>query len=115
MTQQQATCPALAQLSSSRCVACISQAHHALTLLLCHLLYVRRSGTGLAHAAVNLLVHAIMYSYYALTQLAQTTMRSEIGKLTLDETFLEALLFHADAAEPRPASMPTTRTRRWRR
>ena len=27
--------------------------------------------------------------YYALTQLAQTTMRSEIGKLTLDKTFEE--------------------------
>lgn len=26
---------------------------------------------------------------YAVTQLAQTTMRSELGKLTLDETFLE--------------------------
>lgn len=26
---------------------------------------------------------------YAITQLAQTTMRSELGKLTLDETFLE--------------------------
>lgn len=44
-------------------------AHHALTLLLCHLLYVRRSGTGLAHAAVNLFVHAIMYSYFAMTQI----------------------------------------------
>ena len=27
--------------------------------------------------------------HFAITQLAQTTMRSEIGKLTLDETFLE--------------------------
>jgi regulator of protease activity HflC (stomatin/prohibitin superfamily) len=27
--------------------------------------------------------------YYAITQLAQTTMRSELGKITLDKTFAE--------------------------
>jgi len=37
--------------------------------------------------------------HFAITQLAQTTMRSEIGKLTLDETFLERDRLNAQIVE----------------
>jgi regulator of protease activity HflC (stomatin/prohibitin superfamily) len=37
--------------------------------------------------------------HFAITQLAQTTMRSEIGKLTLDETFLERDRLNASIVE----------------
>ena len=38
---------------------------------------LKRASYGVAHAT------------YAVTQLAQTTMRSELGKITLDKTFEE--------------------------
>ena len=37
--------------------------------------------------------------HFAITQLAQTTMRSEIGKLSLDETFLERSQLNANIVE----------------
>lgn len=37
--------------------------------------------------------------YYAVTQLAQTTMRSEIGKITLDKTFEEREFLNANIVE----------------
>jgi regulator of protease activity HflC (stomatin/prohibitin superfamily) len=33
-------------------------------------------------------------AYYAVVQLAQTTMRSELGKITLDKTFEERALLN---------------------
>ena len=42
--------------------------HHAATLLLCQRLYTSESSTGLIHGSVNLMVHAIMYTYYMGTQ-----------------------------------------------
>ena len=49
---------------------------------------------------------------YAVLQLAQTTMRSEIGKITLDKTFEEVTIrWHCDAAENRQEqSRPSTHT-----
>jgi regulator of protease activity HflC (stomatin/prohibitin superfamily) len=37
--------------------------------------------------------------YYAMTQLAQTTMRSELGKITLDKTFAERESLNANIVE----------------
>ena len=37
--------------------------------------------------------------HFAITQLAQTTMRSEIGRLSLDETFLERDRLNASIVE----------------
>ncbi len=67
--------------------------------------------TAISNDNVTLLIDGVLYvkivdpvaasygvndPYYAITQLAQTTMRSEIGKLKLDKTFEEReLLNHA--------------------
>lgn len=63
-----------------------------------------RAQTAISNDNVTLLIDGILYvkimdpiaasygvnnPYYAITQLAQTTMRSEIGKLKLDKTFEE--------------------------
>lgn len=63
-----------------------------------------RAQTAISNDNVTLLIDGILYvkimdpiaasygvnnPYYAITQLAQTTMRSEIGKLKLDRTFEE--------------------------
>lgn len=52
------------------------------TLLIDGVLYVKIIDAKAASYGVN-------NPYYAITQLAQTTMRSEIGKLALDKTFEE--------------------------
>ena len=56
--------------------------------------------------------------HFAITQLAQTTMRSEIGKYTLDETFLERDRLNAQVNEPLlcllPARSPVCRCHRKR-
>jgi regulator of protease activity HflC (stomatin/prohibitin superfamily) len=43
--------------------------------------------------------YGVSNPYYAITQLAQTTMRSEIGKLTLDQTFEERTLLNTNIVE----------------
>lgn len=50
--------------------------HHVSVLLYCWHAYSTRTSTGLWFATINYVVHALMYSYFALTQLGKDCRRA---------------------------------------